>query len=89
MKMASSRNVPCWYQGCALDSQENRSLELISHSAVKMRSMNEATAGWQSSPEAQGVIYLFKFCCCFFYLVLCNLACNFFPLLVMLGICGT
>jgi hypothetical protein len=35
--------------------------------------MNEATAGWQSSPEAQGVILYYCCCCCFFYLV-----CNFF-----------
>jgi hypothetical protein len=45
IKMASSRNVPCWYQGCALDSQEDKSLELISHGSVKMRSIVEATAG--------------------------------------------
>jgi hypothetical protein len=38
MKTVSSRNVPCWYQGCALDSQEDRSLELVSHGSVKMRS---------------------------------------------------
>jgi hypothetical protein len=35
MKMASSRNIPCWYQRCALDAQEP---ELISHGSVKMRS---------------------------------------------------
>jgi hypothetical protein len=36
-----SMNIPCWYQGCALDFQEDRSLELISHGSVKVRSMNE------------------------------------------------
>jgi hypothetical protein len=45
MKMASSRNVLCWYQECALDSQEDRSLELISHGSVKMHSRNEAMVG--------------------------------------------
>jgi hypothetical protein len=35
---------------------------VISHGSVKMRSMNEVTAGWQSSPEAmQGVILIFFF----------------------------
>jgi hypothetical protein len=59
MKMASSRNVPCWYQGCALDSQEDRSSELISHGSVKMRSINEATAGWQSSPGSYNYLSFF------------------------------
>jgi hypothetical protein len=51
MKTASSRNVPCWYQGCALDSQEDRSVEL--NGSVKIRRRNEATAG---SPEAQRAV---------------------------------
>jgi hypothetical protein len=51
MKMAASRNAPCWYQGCALESQEDRSLALISHGSVKMRSRNEATAGCEGGPE--------------------------------------
>jgi hypothetical protein len=36
MKIASSRNVPCLYQGCALERQEHRR-ELIPHGSVKQQ----------------------------------------------------